>query len=72
MSVDVSGDNLTLIWTVTINAHTEVIDKHNEDYVLEDQNKVIWSCICVTLSSFLLLTTVINLDHIYSTGVNVS
>ena len=71
MSVDVSGDNLTLIWTVTANDHTKVIDKDNEDYVLEDQNKVIWSCICVTLSSFLLVTTtVINLDH--STGVNVS
>ena len=70
MSVDVSGDNLTLIWTVTANNHTKVIDKHNEDYVLEDQNKVIWSCICVTLSSLLLLTTVINLGH--STGVNVS
>ena len=70
MSVNVSGDNLTLIWTVTANDHTEVIDKHNEDYVLEDRNEVICSCICVTLSSFLLLTTVINLDH--NTGVNVS
>ena len=70
MSVNVSGDNLTLIWTVTANGHTEVIDKHNEDYVLEDQNEVICSCICVTLSSFLLLTTVIHLEH--STGVNVS
>ena len=56
MSVDVSGDNLTLIWTVTANDHTEVIDKHNDDYVLEDQNKVIWDSISVTLSSLLLVT----------------
>ena len=44
MSVNVSGNNLTLIWTVTINGITEVIDKHNEHYVLEDQNKVIMDC----------------------------
>ena len=43
MSVDVSGDNLTLIWTVTANDHTEVIDKDNQHYVLEAQNKVICS-----------------------------
>ena len=41
MSVDVLEDNLTLIWTVTINGHTKVIDKHNEHYVLKDHNKVI-------------------------------
>ena len=40
MSVDVSEDNLTLIWTVTANGHTKVIDKDNQDYVLRDQNKV--------------------------------
>ena len=44
MSVNVSGNNLTLIWTVTINGYTEVIDKRNEHYVLEDQNKVIMDC----------------------------
>ena len=44
MSVDVSGNSLTLIWTVTINGITEVIDKHNEQYVLEDHNKVIMDC----------------------------
>ena len=70
MSVDVSGDNLILIWTVTINGYTEVIDKDNADYVLGDQNKVIWSFICIILSSLLLLTTVINLGH--STGLNLS
>ena len=43
MSVDVSGDNLTLIWTVNANDQTEVIDKDNQDYVLGDQNKVICS-----------------------------
>ena len=43
MSVDVSGDNLTLIWTVNANNHTEVIDQDNQDYVLRDQNKVICS-----------------------------
>ena len=44
MSVEVSGDNLTLIWTVTTNDHTKVIDKHNQDYVLGNQNKVMYSC----------------------------
>ena len=44
MSVEVSGDNLTLIWTVTINNHTEVIDTDNQDYVLGAQNKVMYSC----------------------------
>ena len=44
MSVNVSGYNLTLIWTVTINGYTEVIDNHNQHYVLGDQNKVICSC----------------------------
>ena len=43
MSVEVSRDNLTLIWTVNANDHTEVIDKDNQDYVLGDQNKVICS-----------------------------
>ena len=44
MSVDVSGDNLTLIWTVTTNDHTKAIDKDNQDYVLGTQNKVMCSC----------------------------
>ena len=66
MSVDVSVDNLTLIWTVTTNDQTKVIDKHNQDYVLEDKNKEI----CIILCSLLLLTTVINLGH--STVLNVS
>ena len=44
MSVNVSGYNLTLLWTVTANDHNEVIDNHNQHYVLGDQNKVICSC----------------------------
>ena len=40
MRVDVLDDNLTLIWTVTINGHTEVIDKYNGQYIREDHNKV--------------------------------
>ena len=40
MSVDVLEDNLTLIWTVTINGHTKVIDKYNRQYIHEDHNKV--------------------------------
>ena len=43
VSVNVSGDNLTLIWTVTINGYTEVIDNNNQHYVLGDQTKVICS-----------------------------
>ena len=40
MSVDVLENNLTLIWTVTINGTTEVIDKGNDQYTLKDHNKV--------------------------------
>ena len=41
MLADVSGNNLMLIWTVTINGYTEVIDKHNDLYLLGAQNKVV-------------------------------
>ena len=47
MTANVSGNNLTLIWTVTTNDKTEVIDKHSDHYVLEDQNKVTCNCINV-------------------------
>ena len=41
MKVNVSeSDYLTLIWTITVNGKTEVIDKYNEDYVLQNKNKV--------------------------------
>ena len=40
MLADVSGNNLMLIWTVTINGYAEVIDKHNDLYLLGAQNKV--------------------------------
>ena len=48
MSAGVSDDNLTLIWTVTINETTKVIDKHSP-YILEAKNKVIFSCIILLL-----------------------
>ena len=41
MLVDVSGNNLMLIWTVIINGYSEVIDKHNDLYLLGAQNKVV-------------------------------
>ena len=50
MSAGVSDDNLTLIWTVTINDDTEVIDKHNDLYILGAKNKVIFSYIILLLS----------------------
>ena len=40
MPVDVLENNLTLIWNVTINGTTEVIDKSSDQYTLKDHNKV--------------------------------
>ena len=40
MLANVSGNKLTLIWTVTSNDKTEVISENSDHYVLGDQNKV--------------------------------
>ena len=56
MLADVSRNNLMLIWTVTINGYTAVIDKHNDLYLLGAQNKVV-------LAMILMLIITANCSH---------
>ena len=37
---NVTGSNLTLIWTITINGTTKVIDKNRKEFFLKDKNMV--------------------------------
>ena len=49
MTVDVTENNLTLIWTVTRDGKTTVIDENSDRYGLKDHNKVI-CCSCILCS----------------------
>ena len=45
MRPNVTGSNLTLIWTKTFNGETKVIDKNNEYFFLKHNNMVCTVCI---------------------------
>ena len=49
MRPNVTGSNLTLIWTKTFNGETKVIDKNNEHFLLKRNNMVCFACciLCV-------------------------
>ena len=55
MLANVSGNNLMLIWTVTTNGYTEVVDKRDDLYLLGAQNKVV--------AMILMLIITINCSH---------